>query len=143
MAEQDKKVSALVSTEDVAAGDLLLATIEDQQEASGYSSRRITLANFARCVLNVLQFPLLLTKTTSKSVIGAINEIGYTELSGTLTAGQTSLTISNAVITTSNTFDIFASVYGVAPETVTVATGSITLTFEEQASDLGVKVRVY
>lgn len=143
MAEQDKKISALVSTEDIGASDLILATVVDAQEESGYSSRRITLANFARCVLNVLQFPLLITKTTSKSVIGAINEIGFTEISGTLEAGETELTIEDAKILTTSTFDIFADVYGIAPESVSVEAGAITLTFEEQESDLSVKVRVY
>lgn len=143
MAEQDKKVSGLVSVDNVGAGDLVLATIVDQQEESGYSSRRITLANFARCILNVLQFPLLITKTTATTVIGALNEIAYKEITDTLEAGETSLTISDASITTSSTVDIFTDAFGVVPEDVTISTGSIVLTFEEQAEDLGVKVRVW
>ena len=142
MAEQDKRVSALVSTENVAAGDLVLATVEDQQEESGFSSRRITVANFARCILNVLQFPLLITKTTATTVIGALNEIAYKEKTGTLTAGSTSLTITDASITASSTVDIFTDKFGVVPENVTISQGSIVLTFEAQSSDLGVKVRV-
>lgn len=143
MAEQDKKVSGLVSVDNVGAGDLVLATIVDQQEESGYSSRRITLANFARCILNVLQFPLLITKTTATTVIGALNEIAYKEITDTLEAGETSLTISDASITTSSTVDIFTDAFGVVPEDVTISTGSIVLTFEEQEEDLGVKVRVW
>ena len=67
---------------------------------------------------------------------------GYTELTGTLTAGNTSITLSDASITTSSTIDIYTSVYGVNPTAATVATGSVTLTFEAQAGDISVKVRV-
>ena len=64
------------------------------------------------------------------------------EATGTLIAGQTSLTIQDANILTTSTIDVYTDTYGISPETVTVATGSVTLTFEAQASDLGVKVKV-
>ena len=66
----------------------------------------------------------------------------YTEVTGTLTAGSTSLTLSDASITTSSTIDYYTSVFGVNPTNVVVATGSVTLTFEAQGSDLSVKVRI-
>lgn len=66
----------------------------------------------------------------------------YTELTGTLTAGSTSLTLSNAGISASSTIDVYTEVFGINPTDVVVATGSVTLTFEEQGVDLGVKVRV-
>jgi len=67
----------------------------------------------------------------------------WTDVTGTLTAGQTSITLSNAAITDESTFDYFTSIYGVNPESVTPATGSVTLTFESQLTDMEVKVRVY
>lgn len=66
----------------------------------------------------------------------------WVDVTGTLLAGNTSVTLSNAAITTSSTLDFFTDVFGVNPTNVTVSTGSVTLTFESQASDLGVKVRV-
>ena len=66
----------------------------------------------------------------------------YVDVTGTLTAGSTSVTLSNAAITTSSTLDFYTDTYGVNPTAVTVSTGSVVLTFEEQASDVGVKVRV-
>lgn len=68
----------------------------------------------------------------------------WTDLTATLTAGQTSLVFSNAVITTSSTIDVYVddSFYGVNPTAITLATGSVTLTFASQASDMPVKVRV-
>lgn len=66
----------------------------------------------------------------------------WIDVTGTLLSGNTSLTLSNASITTSSTLDFFTDVYGVNPTNVVVSTGSVTLTFESQASDIGVKVRV-
>ena len=66
----------------------------------------------------------------------------FVEVTGTLTAGNTSITLSNAAITTTSTLDIYTDVYGVNPKTVTVANGSVTMTFDGQNSNLGVKVRV-
>lgn len=81
-------------------------------------------------------------KTTDKTPVGAINEVNGTWLTGTLTAGQTSLTLSDASITTSSTIDYYTDAFGVSPTNVVVTTGQIVLTFPAQASDLGVKVRV-
>lgn len=143
MAEQDKKLSAFVSTEDVGASDLAMVAIVDQQEESGFSSRRVTLANLARCFLNVFQFPLLFTKTTAKTVIGSINEIGFFELTDTLEAGETELTIEDAKILATSTVDIFTSEWGISPENVEVSEGEVVLTFEALEDDIDVKVRVY
>lgn len=63
-------------------------------------------------------------------------------LTGTLTASSTTVTLSDSSITSSSTFDIYTTVYGLNPTNVSVSTGSITLTFEAQQSDVGVKVRV-
>ena len=79
------------------------------------------------------------TMNNLESRIAAI----FTDVTGTLTAGSTTVTLSNAAITTSSTLDIYTDVYGVNPTDVSVSSGSVTLTFEAQASNIGVKVRVY
>lgn len=66
----------------------------------------------------------------------------WTDVTGTLTAGQTSVILSDSSITTTSTLDFYTDVFGVNPTAVSVSTGSVTLTFEVQASNLGVKVRV-
>lgn len=66
---------------------------------------------------------------------------GYTELTGILTTGSTTITLSDTSITTDSTIDFYTSIYGVNPVAVTVVNGSITLTFEAQAENMGVKVR--
>lgn len=67
---------------------------------------------------------------------------GYTEITGTLVAGATTLTLQNAAITSSATYDYYTSVFGVNPVAVVVTTGSMTLTFEAQQTNIDVKVRV-
>lgn len=69
--------------------------------------------------------------------------VQFTDVTGTLTAGQTSITLSDAAILTTSTFDFYTDTFGVSPTAVSVATGSITLTFAAQANNLGVKVRVW
>ena len=62
---------------------------------------------------------------------------------GTLTAGQTSvaLTASKAVSATA-LIDVFADVYGLNPSAVAVSGAVITLTFDVQASNVAVAVRI-
>lgn len=62
---------------------------------------------------------------------------------GTLTAGQTSvaLTASKNVSATA-LVDVFADAYGVNPTAVSISGAVVTLTFEAQASDLTVAVRI-
>lgn len=77
------------------------------------------------------------------SAFNALAACGFTEVTGTLSVGSTSITLSDASITTSSTIDVFVDTFGVNPTGMTVATGSVTLTFDAQESALGVKVRVY
>lgn len=69
-------------------------------------------------------------------------DYGWTDLTGTLTAGQTSLTIQHSIITTDRTIEIYTDTFGVNPINAVVTNGQIVLTFNAQASDVGVKVRV-
>lgn len=66
----------------------------------------------------------------------------YKEVSGTIAVGGTSITLSDAAITTSSTIDIYTDAWGVNPESLSVSNGSVTITFEARESVLGVKVRV-
>lgn len=77
------------------------------------------------------------------AAISALAPAGFVTVSGTLTTGSTTLTLSDAAITTTSEVDIWVDTFGVNPTDVVVASGSMTLTFEAQESDLGVKVRVY
>ena len=69
-------------------------------------------------------------------------DYGWTDLTGTLTTGQTSLTIQHDIITTDATIGYYTDTFGVNPTNAVVTTGQIVLTFNAQSSDVGVKVRV-
>lgn len=76
--------------------------------------------------------------------LSAFESINETIQSGTLTAGQTSVTISNCSgLSADSTIDVYTDTFGVNPTNVVanVSAHTITITFEAQASDLGVKVR--
>ena len=68
--------------------------------------------------------------------------VPYKELQGILTTGQTSITFTDSVINANRTIDYFPEIYGVAPTSITVSTGSIVFTFDEQAVDMSLKVRI-
>ena len=138
MAELDRSLSQMDATTTIPTGSLLFVSVEDQQSTSGYASKKITSENVGNQLLTAYNFNSL--NTTSKNPIGAINELKGTELTAVLSAGSTTVTISNAEILTTSTVDIYTDAFGVNPEDVTVTTGQIVLTFPDQASDLNVKV---
>ena len=84
--------------------------------------------------------PTIPTKTSD--LLNDSNFISFIEVTGTLSAGNTSLTLSDASILTTSTIDIYCDAFGVQPINAVVTTGQIVLTFLSQVSALGVKVRI-
>ena len=139
----NKSISQLDTAPDITINDLMEVAIPDVGSATGYISKKDSFGNVADAFLN--DFAQSALNTTNDTVVGAINEINSAVgkvLTGTLTAGSTSLTLSDASILATSLIDIYTDAYGLNPTAVTVAVGSITLTFEAQASDVSVKVRV-
>lgn len=68
----------------------------------------------------------------------------YIQLTGTLAAGETSLTILNSNISSSSTIDVYVdeAFTGVAPTACILTSGSVTLTFPVQETNMPVKVRI-
>ena len=142
MAESDLSISQMTQGT-VNTGTILPGINPDQGSQSGYSNYAFTADNMANAFLNFL-FPLALN-TTNKSVFGAINELAAANgiaVTGTLTAGATTITLTDEAITTDSKFDFYTSIFGVNPLSVTVATGSITLEFEAQSVNMTVEVEV-
>lgn len=75
---------------------------------------------------------------TNISNLQALNKI----ITATLSAGSTSITISDSRINSSSILSFYTSVYGVSPTAVTVGTGSVTLTFDAQDANMVVGVKV-
>lgn len=63
-------------------------------------------------------------------------------ITGTLSAGSTSITLTDERITTDSVFRFFTSKFGVSPTGATVNNGSIILTFEAQSEPLTVGVKL-
>lgn len=145
MAQNDITLSDLTAAADLPAGTLFYVAVENQQSETGYDSLKITSEMVGSKLLSTYNFPSLFD-TTAKNAAGAINELAarptYKELTGTLTAGSTSVTISDAAILTTSTIDIYTDVFGLSPEAVSVSTGSITMTFSEQSANVSIKIRV-
>lgn len=139
-----KEISALTTAESTSASDLFETSLPNAMTETGYISRKVTLGTIANFLLSTLQFSGL--HTTVKTIIGAINEVlssaGGTVLTETLTAGSTTLTLSDESITSNSTLEVFTDIFGVWLEDMVVSTGSVELTFEAQAVDMSVKVRV-
>ena len=72
-------------------------------------------------------------------------KIVYAEIDDVLDAGETTITLTSDYITTDSVVDVFVDddFDGVTYETMTIANGSVTLTFNEQASDMPVMIRVW
>lgn len=70
------------------------------------------------------------------------DSVPYKELQGVLAAGQTSITFSDNVINSNRVIDYFPSIYGVVPTSITITSGSAVFTFNEQATDMTLKVRI-
>ena len=74
-------------------------------------------------------------------IVSAIPGAGYVLVTGTLTAGQTSVTLSDASILATSYIDVYTD-GGVPYVSAVQSVGSVVLTFEAQASNLAVAVVV-
>lgn len=83
-----------------------------------------------------------LSKPISTATQTALNakENASTVLTSTLTSGSTSLTFSNAAITTTSMYDVYADKYGLTPTNISITTGQAVLTFEAQSANVSIKL---
>lgn len=80
------------------------------------------------------------TKTEVNSLLNGKAK-APTVITGTLTAGQTSITLQSSAITNNSTIFVYTT-DGTEWNTIAATTGQVVITFDAQASDLGVKVEV-
>ena len=83
-----------------------------------------------------------LDKPISTATQTALNakENASTVLTSTLSSGSTSVTFSNAAITTTAMYDVYADKYGLTPTDITITTGQAVLTFEAQSANVSIKL---
>ena len=135
------KLSDMNTATALDANALLYVGDPDAGSDTGYYSKKITASNAGTSLLSTLNFPLLFPNTTAKNAAGAIAEVAGVKLTGTLLAGATSITLSDASITATSLIDVYNDA-GIGWESITSATGSVTITFEAQLADMAVEVIV-
>ena len=67
----------------------------------------------------------------------------FKDITQTLTAGQTTLTFQDDLITSNTTYDIYTNTWGVMPDAVSVISGQLSMTFTAQVADVTVKLRIW
>ena len=90
--------------------------------------------------------------TTSATKVWSSNKVNtelgkkedaFTIVSGTLTAGQTSITLNSEAITANSNIMVFTSPNEIYHSAMVATTGSVTVTFDAQASDVSVRVVIF
>lgn len=109
---------------------------------TNYSIITILLKKGQTATLSSSSFPSVTPDYAVYGIRQGTQTVPWVELSDTLTAGSTTLTFTDSVIATNSVIDYYTDTFGVEPTDITVAAGSITLTFDAQQSDVGVKVRI-
>ena len=69
-------------------------------------------------------------------------DYGWTDLTGTLVAGETTLTIQHEIITPDVTITPHSNPFGICPTDMIATNGQVVLTFNAQPNDVGIMVRV-
>ena len=124
--------------------DLFALAREDITSETGYRSKVARVDAMAKKVVNETDYSQL--QTIDKKIIGAINEVNTkaskVDITGTLTAGQTSITLSDASIISSSFIQVFAGNGNINYTSISSTMGSVTIGFLAQASDMTVTVRI-
>ena len=78
------------------------------------------------------------------TISGGLVALRGETLTGTLTAGETSLVLTSSIVNASSYIDVYTDTYGVVPTDVSVDNSNrqITLTFKVSAVPIGVKIVV-
>jgi len=65
-----------------------------------------------------------------------------TVLTGVLSAGSTEISFTDSNITSSSIIDVYADVYGINANNISVNNNTLTLTFDAQSTDVNIKVKI-
>ncbi len=133
-----------VFIQDNAASDVYIANSNNMKKVDLTAWGKVVKAED---VLSTLEEVAANTDGSMIAGASAVKELagrmGIT-LTATLTAGAVSVTFTDPAITDDSLIDVYTDVYGVNPTDMTYdeATHTLTVTFDQQAADVGVKVRV-
>ncbi len=142
----NKEIHELITAEELSSSDVIA---EQREDGGTWLTRKLTFNALGLFLNKVLSYASDL-HTTATTIIEAINEVNakadYTELSGTLAVGSTTVVFTDSAIVDGITVQPFVdeAFTGVSP-TAQVTDGTnhtLTLTFPAQESAMPVKVRI-
>lgn len=131
-----------IKISDMTNGSVIAGSLFETAQPAGddYLTTKVSAADIGSYVGATQTFTF--SDGGSRTLVNQINrKAEYTEVTGTLAVGSTSITLSDESILTTSTIDVYTD-GDVDYDSISVATGSVTLTFEAQETALGVKVRV-
>lgn len=129
------------------AGDVYPDLEQDEECNYNNGIYEIELARYTASAVAITDFKQTFETLENRSIQGMIKQLNDMIQRASITrsvlaAGATSITINDDRITTDSALSFFSSIYNVNPTDVSVANGSVTLTFKAQTADMEVGVRV-
>lgn len=108
---------------------------------SGFNGSTTVIPNPENLSVDATELTGLRIKGSDYKISSGGGGNNFLILSGVLSAGSTTITLSNESITGEEMIEVFTDIYGVNPKSITSEAGSITLTFKAQENDMNIKVR--
>lgn len=127
---------------DLDAGSVNQHSWFEQADTENGKSEKVSADDISDYVGELANFSSL--DTTAKGLVGAVNEVNAKTgkiVSGKLTAGETSITISDASITADSMILPYFEPE-VMYNSLTPSVGSVVLTFDAQEVDVNIKLEV-
>ena len=134
------------------------AISQSEITAGTATTSRVVRADYLKAAIDALIAANVVVNTTGTASATDVSyqRIGingtYYEIKGTKymsqtktlsTSASTTYTFTNSAITTSSRIEVYASVYGLSPSSVTVSSGSCSVVFPSYSSATSVTVRIY
>lgn len=122
----DMKISELSSVASLNNGDLIEVSQVDSSSPTGYTSMKASMLDVGKKVVNEIPYTQEL-ETTSKTIIGAVNEVNKVT-TGTLTV-DSSITLTRHTLVKANNVKVLSAVFQTGA-TAPASLGTITSGFE-------------
>ena len=129
--------------DDIKVNDLPITPIVDDADTvmivqNNTTTKQTSLGDIGNHIIQDKSYSGL--NTQNKHIIDAINEVKGVELFGTLRAGETSITFTDASIKPTSKVIPFVEVWGVAPKSVETYSGMVQMKFRKLDYDLNIQL---
>lgn len=133
LVENQNTIADKLTTADNNLSDIK-TTVDDIKNTS-----LVSLSDNQTNILNKLKDDSDTFKTTKELLDLMYNSLDDS-IEGILTAGETSIELTSSNLVEGTQIEVYTSKYDESPNSVIVSDGKVTLTFDEQTEDMGVKV---